>query len=654
MNIKSLVIVLVSLMAYSGFSQSKNDVIITVGNTPVKVSEFERVYKKNLDLVQDDTQKTVDGYLDLFIDYKLKVKEAYAQELDKDLSYINEFSKYEDQLSRNYLYEDKVTADLAKQAFERSKYEIDASHILVRTSFDDIPQDTLQAYNKISKALNKAKAGEDFAALAGEFSEEPGAAERGGGLGYFSTFTMVHQFEDAAFETPVGEVSDIVRTQFGYHIIKVNDKRQTAPDVIVSHIMITDNEGGSERTFNPEERIQEIYTLLQQGETFENLAKQYSEDKNSAKNGGKLRRFGKGDLRSKIFEAKAYELTTPGQVTTPFKSEFGWHIMRLEEVLVTLSFEEQKQSLEKKVAEGARSKIVIAAVNDKIKEKIGFSKNPKAMDFFQQFVTDSIVINKWDYNENDPQLEETLFTLGNTKKVLYKDFASYLKQRQNKRRLSKVKSRFITNAYDEFETEELKKYFRADLEATNEEYAAVVNEYRDGLLIFEVMRLNVWDKAKKDSLGLQDFYAKNKTNYQWEKRVEATVLSSSQQDMVSVASTMLQEGKTVDEIKKALNKNNKINIIISSGVMETNDVSLPENFDVKTGVSKLYKQNDNFIIVHVSKVISSSVKTLEDAKGKISSDFQTEVENQWIQSLRKKYPVVINKKALKKLKKRLE
>src|SRR5690554_1017528 len=247
-------------------SQNKKDVLLSVNGNPVYANEFERVYKKNLDLVQDESQKDLDSYLQLFIDYKLKIFEAKAQGLENDEVYQREFNKYRDQLSRNYLFEDKLTEDLAKEAYERSKEDINASHILIMVSYEATPQDTLAAYNKIKSVHEKALKGADFESLAKEYSEEPNAKESGGNLGYFTIFNMVYPFETAAYNTNTGEISDIVRTSFGYHIIKVNDRRVRLPKIEVSHIMVSDKKGA--RTFDPHERIKEIATLLKQGQTF--------------------------------------------------------------------------------------------------------------------------------------------------------------------------------------------------------------------------------------------------------------------------------------------------------------------------------------------------------------------------------------------------
>tara|TARA_R100001530_G_scaffold56454_1_gene41228 strand:+ start:1451 stop:3406 length:1956 start_codon:yes stop_codon:yes gene_type:complete len=643
--------ILVFLSAMTVFSQNKKEVLMTINGKPVFTNEFKRVYKKNLDLVQDESQKDIDGYLELFIDYKLKIAEAQAQGLDQESAYQSEFSKYRDQLSRNYLFEDKVTEELAKEAYERGKFDIAASHILIRVDYESVPQDTLAAYNKIKSIREKALKGEDFTGLAKTYSEEPGAKERGGDLGYFSVFTMVYPFETAAYNTPVGEISEIVRTSFGYHIIKVKDRRAKLPKIGVSHIMISDKKGA--RTFNPEERINEIYTMLKQGESFESLAKQFSDDKNSAVKGGKLNPFTKGDLRASEFEDAAYDLKKIGDISKPVKTDFGWHIIRLDEKLPVETFEEQKQMLEKKVSEGDRSKLVSTATNNKIKQKYGFKKEASFLPYFDTYVGDEVLKRKWVMEPIPASEEKTLFTIGD-RKVGYTDFAKFIENRQRTTRPYKHKEAFLVELYNEFETEQLKDYFKEKLEVDNEEYAAVLNEYRDGLLIFDVMNKNIWQKAKTDSLGLDEYYNKTKADYQWKQRVDADIYSATSENIAKQIQTMLAEGKTAEEIKASLNTEEKVNVLITPGLFEIDQHELPKNLEINKGVSSIYPNNDSFVVVNIKEVLAPDVKALDEVKGKVLSNYQNDIEASWMENLRKKYNVDVNKKALKHVKKDLK
>lgn len=633
------------------FSQNKKDILLTIDDGPVYAKEFKRVYLKNLDLVQDESQKDIDGYLQLFIDYKLKIAEAKKQGLDENDAYQKELNQYRDQLSRNYLFEDQITEKLAREAYERGKQEIHAAHIVILAGSDAMPQDTLVAYNKIKSIHEKAIKGADFDQLARTTSEEPNAAETGGDLGYFSVFGMVYPFETVAYNTKIGEVSEIVRTQFGYHVMKVKDKRTRLPKIIVSHIMISDKKG--ERTFDPEERINEIATMLKQGQSFESLAKEYSDDKSSAARGGELIPFTKGQLRSPEFEEAAYELKNPGDISSPIRSDFGWHIIRLDKVLPNETFDEQREALEKKVSQGDRAKLVTYAVNKRIKDKYGFKAGADYLPFFNTYVSDTVLARKWKMEPIPSAQNKTLFTIGN-KKATYSDFAKYIEDRQKTSKTYQKKETLLLGFYDEFETNQLKDYFRKQLEIENEDYAAILNEYRDGLLIFDVMEHNIWQKAKNDSIGLQAYYERTKENYRWKQRLDADIFSATSQMTAQRVQKMLEEGKTAEEIKAELNPEGVVNVILSQGSFEVGQSELPSNLEIKKGVSSIYPSNGSFIVVNVKEVLPPGLKSLDDVKGKVISSYQNELETEWMDSLRSKYKVQINDKNFKRVKKDLK
>ena len=648
---KYLALTLVLLFINLSFSQNKKDVLLTIDGKPVYTSEFKRVYNKNLDLVKDESQKSVESYLDLFIDYKIKVAEAYAQNLDKDETYISEFNQYRDQLSRNYILENKVTSELSLEAYERGLEEINANHILVLSKYEDIPQDTLKAYNKIKAIYDRAKAGEDFVALAKENSEEPNADNGGGQLGYFTSFAMLYPFETAAYNTQVGGVSEIVRTQYGYHIIKVNDRRKRGSQITTSHIMLSDK--GSNRTFVPADRIIELYALLQQGEDFAKLAEQYSDDKNSAKNGGQLQKFRKGELRAPKFEEAAFSLENAGDYSKPVKSQFGWHIVQLNEKHSIPTYEEERESLEKKVKNGVRSKIVTSALNDQIKDKYGYVEVTNYVPFFNIYVSDDILKKKWEYDTIGNAQDRVIFTIGK-KEIRFSDFAKFIVSRQKQQFTATEKSYVLADFYYEFESLELKNYFRDNLEFENVQYASTIREYRNGLLIFDLMNKNIWMKAKNDTLGLQNFYETVKENYTWNDRVDAVIVTSTTEDAALVARNLMLNDKTSEEIKGVLNVDDQINVIISEGVFEKGQRELPGNFEVKVGVSETYSNKDGFTIVRVNKVIPTDIKPLGTVKGKVMSDYQNDLESKWMMRLRDMYKVKIHKKALKRVKKELD
>jgi len=650
--IKKIVLVFsVFFYVLTAVGQDNKKVLLTLNGKPVYTSEFKRVYKKNLDLVKDESQKNVEDYLGLFIDYKLKVAEAYAQQLNEKETYKKEFSQYQEQLSRNYILENKITEDMAREAYDRSLEEVKAAHILIKSSYNDTPQDTLAAYNKINDIRKKALAGEDFETLAKTYSEEPGANERAGNLGYFTAFSMVYPFENAAYNTKVSEVSKIVRTSFGYHILKVQDRRKRAADIVVSHIMVAGKNDAS--NFDPKERIDELYALLQQGEPFESIAKQYSDDKASAKNNGQLLPFGRGALRSKAFEDAAFELKNPGDVSQPIKSEFGWHILRLDERKTDKPFSEMKETLEKRVLEGDRSKIVTSALNDLIKKKYVYKKLNNYNPFFETFVSEDVLNRKWKYETLPSSQDKALFSIG-TRTENYSDFAEYINTRQKTTRPFPTKSTLLSELYEEFETIALKKYLMDELENENEEYASIIKEYRAGLLIFDVMDQNIWTKAKLDTVGLQNFYEQHKNEYVWKQRADVTIVSTSDSEIAARAKELLSNNSTNAQLKETLNTNEKINVIITNGVYEKDAQELPKDLEMKEGVSKIFQEDGSYILVKVNAILPPGIKKLEEVKGRVISEYQNYLEKQWLESLHKKYDVKVNQKVFKNVKKELE
>ena len=651
MNTRNLLLLFLFIGYFNGNAQNKKNVLLTINSNPVYSSDFTKVFNKNLDLVVEESQKNVAGYLDLFIDYKLKITEAYAQELDKNQQYIKEFKKYEDQLAKKYIYDKRVVSKLVEEAYDRSLEEINAEHILVLSNLNDSPNDTLKAYNKIKEAHVKALKGENFTSLVIEYSEEPGAKKSKGKLGYFTAFQMVYPFENTAYNTKVGEISQITRTSFGYHIIKINDRRKKKPKINVSHIMIFSNK--DKKAEDPEERINELYAMIMQGEPFEKIAKQFSEDKNTGVKGGQLKTFGPGDLKAPKFENAAYSIKNEGEIIAPVQSAFGWHIIRLNEKFSIPSFEEQKDDIEKKVKGGARALVVTQAINNKIIKKYGFKEGESYISYFNNFVNDSILSRKWTYSSIPLTENQILFIIGDHD-VTYTDFAEYLRDNQKTIKKYINKESLLIDMYVKFKNETLKNYFKERLEVENTEYATIINDYRNGLLVYDVMNKNIWQIAKTDSTGLKDYYETKKNNYKWEKRLDVDIYSSSDEITTKQVQTLLMRGEELATIKKQINSDGKINVITVSDVFEIDQSELPEDIIPEKGVSDI-KLNDGFyVVVNIKEVIEPTLKEFDEVRGTVISNFQTEIEKKWMQSLRDKYEVKINNKSLKKLKRKLD
>ena len=646
MKLKFKCLLLVLLALNLSVAQQKDKVLLKVDDQPVMASEFLRVYNKNLDLVKDENQKDVDGYLKLFTEYQLKLKEAKRLKLDEDTKYQREFLRYKKQLTQNYLSENKVTDALVKEAYDRNSFDINASHILVR--LDANAKDTINAFNQVLK-LRERVLKEGFEAVKDDVHD--GKTIFLEDLGYFSAFKMVYDFETAAYNTPKGEISMPFRTQFGYHVVKVNDKRPSRGTVTAAHIMVALQQKDS--LLNPEERINDIYKKLQQGEKFESLAKQFSDDKSSARNGGKLSPFKSGQLSSTIFEDQAFALDGDGAISKPFKSEYGWHIVKRISYEPLKSFEDLKPLMESKVKRDSRSKLINEAMVEELKKRYEISYNNEAKAYFSSLLDDNYFTRSWRLPE-EFNGEETIFTIG-SRSFTYDEFGRHLVSAQ--RLYANKKGDFsviVDNEYDKFFENSILKYREDNLELENEEFANILKEYRDGLLLFDLMEKEIWNKAAKDTVGLEAYYQKNKSKYQWGERIDIVMATSANEAYAKKALKLMKKGKSVEDIKQALNTDNKNNIIFTTGVFNQNDSKLPSGLEIKKGLSKIYAHNDAYHVIYINAILPAGTKTLEEAKGSVINDYQNEIEANWIDSLYKHYKVEVNDDVLEMVKSKIK
>ena len=631
--------------AFFSVNAQEKQVLFSVEDTPVYASEFERVYKKNLELVKDESQKDIDNYLDLFIKYKLKVAEAKALGLDQKPAYLREFEGYKKQLSANFLSNNEVTENLVKEAYERLKHEINARHILVKID-ENAPEDQQKLAQEEIEKLRGRVIDEGFEAVKKDihngrtlFAEE---------LGYFTAFRMVYNFETAAYNTEVGKWSQPFQTQFGYHIVQVNDKRENRGEITVAHIMLTDKDTNTE---SAEERINDIYKRIKQGEDFEALANQFSEDKSSSNKGGRLNTFSSGQLSSEIFEDKAFGLENTGEITEPFKSEFGYHIVKLIDKKGLNSFKEMEAELKAKVKKDSRSVVINNSRFKKLKEKYKVKDNPEALRYFTSILNEDYYQRSWNTPENF-EGSKVLFTM-NDQKVTYKDFAEFLYNTQRRRQARQPFDKLVTSNYKDFLESKLTQYQENNLEFENEEYAQILNEYRDGLLLFDLMESKVWNAAREDSTGLENYYKQHQDKYFFDTRADAVIASSANKKDIKKVAKMLENNESIEAIKKQINSEKAISVSFIKDTVTTSHQALPKDFNMQKGVSKVFKHNDAYSVVKVNTVLPKTQKTFEEAKGKVISDFQEYKEKMWLDELSKKYKVKVNQDVLKQVKKDL-
>ncbi|MBB6611296.1 peptidylprolyl isomerase [Pontibacter sp. Tf4] len=524
----------------SNKNNSKEPAIATLGSQPISTSEFKYVYEKNNGGNEDAyTPQSVQDYLQLYTNFKLKVLEAESRGLDTTTAFKRELEGYKEQLALPYLTENSVTDKLVHEAYERLKQEVNASHILITLEPDAAPQDTMAAYNRVMELRKRAEAGEDFAKLARENSQDPSAAENGGNLGYFTAMQMVYPFENAAYKTAPGQLSMPVRTRFGYHLIKVHDKRDARGEVQVAHIMVRATPGMPKAdSLAAKQRIDAIYKRAQRNEDWNKLAAEFSEDDNTANTGGELPWFGTGRMIP-AFEEAAFALQKKGDISKPVLTPYGWHIVKLIEKRGLPPYEAMEQNLRNKVAKDSRSELNKAVFLKRIRQENNFTEVPEAKTIAFGQANDALLKGTWKFepNEKDKTQKTTLFTIQG-KPYTIADFYSYVAENQRPR-TSGTAEYAMTLLYDNFVNKSLLEYERANLENKHTDYRMLVREYHDGILLFQLMDEKVWSKAVEDSVGLKAYFEANKEKYKWGERADAIVISAANKDLLQKAQQQL-------------------------------------------------------------------------------------------------------------------
>ncbi len=629
------------------FAQSNNDILLTINNHKITKAEFERIYKKNNNKKTDTIdKKSLDEYLDLFINFKLKVFEAEKAGLDTAQSFKTELNGYRRQLAKPYLSDKNVEKSLIKEAYDRTKTDVRVAHILIKLNHDALPKDTLIAYNKAIKIRNKLIKGDDFGKVALAYSDDPSVKINGGDLGYFTAFQTVYPFESAAYNTPIGKISMPVRTRFGYHILKIIDKKPDLGRVKVAHIMIAVPRGASQEVkTNAKKKIFAIRDSLKAGVDFGKLAKEYSDDKSSAKKNGELPYFGTGKMVPE-FEKAAFSLKNIGDISEPVQTGFGWHIIKLIDKKQNGSFDELKPMLKNKISRDSRAYKSRDAVINKIKKDYNYKFNRKRLTDFYNVVDKSIFDAHWDINKAK-KLNKTLFTLGDTA-FNQKDFAKFITKFQIQRVPISIPG-YVNDMYNRFLNKKVFEYGANHLEEKYPDFKYLMREYHDGILLFKLTDQLVWTKAVQDTAGLDEFYQEHKNNYMWGERYRGSIYYCANHKIKKKIQKYLESKKAIKNkmLLEKFNKKNKDNLKIVNGTFSKGDNDIVDHYIWNTGS---YKDNGKeFIVLHGEK-IKSVPKTLIEAKGLITADYQNYLEKQWVKKLRKKYKITVNKDVLYSIK----
>jgi len=652
--------------AFFANAQSKLDkqVLMTIGNQNVTVKEFCDVYYKN-NLKSDVIEKkSVDEYLDLFTTFRMKVMEAERLQLDTSAKFQKELAGYRKQLAKPFMSSDDITEELVQEAYQRKLKDIRASHILIRCPKNALPADTLKAYNKAMEIRKKALVkGADFAALADQYSEDqsakgtkasensPARPGNHGDLGYFTVFDMVYPFETGAYNTKEGEISMPVRSDFGYHLIKVNSVTDALGSVQAAHIFLQlPFDANAEDDAAMKQKADNIYKELkaQDGKNWNELVKKYSDDKGTVQRDGVLSTFTVCRLVPEFIEA--CKSLGKGQIAEPVRTSYGYHIIKLIDYSGVNTFAKEKKALTERIEKDSRSKKSEELVLKQAKNEYNFKQDDKNLETFMASIDSSLIRGMYKPAEG-LDMNATLFSIGD-QQTKVSDFVAYIKNHMAPQRHVDYGT-YAAQLYEVFCNDAVLDYADAHLEEKYPEFKALVQEYRDGILLFDLMDREVWTKAVKDTTGLQEFHAHNASKYMWGDRVYAYVITMTRAEALPKVKALLDSGIDLDSLRTAIQRDSISFAFVRKGFYQRGDNQFVDQTEWKVGERNEIPStvDQSTVIVCIKELRDPEPKTLREARGLVTSDYQVELEQKWVQSLKERYPVKVNDKVLNKVRK---
>ena len=628
----TLILVLLSLALHS------QDVLLEIENDRVSLEEFKHIFNKNNDNEVID-KEYLDEYIELFVNFKLKVKEAKSLGFDTVKTFVDELEGYRKQLARPYLRDDNFNDELFDEALDRIQYDINADHILI--NINDENND--EALNKIKEIRKQILSGNiSFEDAAVKFSDDKSAIENKGNLGYFTAFMMVYDFETAAYNTAVGDISEPVKTKYGYHLLKINDIRKAVGERKVAHIMFkTGKNAKPDKIKDAKNKILETYNLLKNGDKFAEVAERFSEDRSTAVKGGILPPFGVGKMVPE-FENQSFKLKKVGDFSEPFQTDYGWHIVMLIEDNPIIVNDDLYLKVKTGIERDSRSKLSTEFMAKKLKDQYSVKVYKDNFNSLRRKAVNDVSKSIWD-GKNALSLDKPLFKIESM--IFYQnEFTDYILKNQKN-------NNNFDNLYLEFFDKSIFVYEESQLENKYPEFKVLLNEYREGILLFDLTNKNVWKKAVDDSLGLAEFFANNLDNYTWEERIDASVYKCIDLKTAKKVKNLiykLNRGNIDNEkILKKINEESALSLEISSKNYVKGENKFIDLIEWKKGISKDIKtEKGEYIIINVKNILPSGQMQLSEVKGKVISDYQKFLDTEWITFLRDKYKYSVNKDLL--------
>ncbi|HKK87325.1 MAG TPA: peptidylprolyl isomerase [Saprospiraceae bacterium] len=645
--------VVVILMSLSAIGQSSDDILFTVEEIEVPVSEFKHIYEKTNGDEADYSEESVEEYLDLYVNFKLKVKKAIDMGLHENAKIKRELKGYRDQLATSYLTDKQIKDKLIREVYERQQTDREVSHILFGMGRNKTPEDTLKAYNRAMSVYERLQKGEDFASLAKQYSADQSSVQQGGYLGFVTAMLPngFYEVENAVYLTPVGEVSKPVRSEAGYHIVKVHSERPARGSIEIAHIFAMK---GEENPGEAEEKIKEFYTELQDGALFEKVCQEKSDDKKTAKKGGYIGKISIGQYEE-VFEDAAYSLKEDGLYSEPIETSVGWHIIKRISKNDMPPLETNYRYIESLVVRDARFQIAENALVREVRKNSDIEVKEELLDaFIEEQLDSTLVTYRWAAPKDRPDTSVLIFDQG-TSEFSLRDYVLFL-MKSARERVSLGKSMdyegVAKSLFDNFIDESCLRHEESQLEEKYPEFAALMKEYTEGILLFEATKVNVWDKASKDSVGIQGFFDNNKSNYVWEERARIKQYTVYSSDPLEAREVREMASKLDDEaLLEKYNAKNKTMLTSSEIIIEKSNADQLQSMEWEEGaVGSLTRQGDKaHVFKKIEEILPAGQKTLDESKGYVVADYQDALEKKWVEELKEQYEVDIHKRTLKKL-----
>ncbi|HEX2396100.1 MAG TPA: peptidylprolyl isomerase [Bacteroidales bacterium] len=648
---KKLPVVFFAVILRSTALFSQDEVLLKINDQPVLLSEFERIYHKNSN-IEGYENKPPAEYLEMFINFKLKVLEAQKLGYDTVSSFLNELAGYREQLSKPYLQDRNLIDKLVKEAYDRTVTEVNASHIMAKLPSNPSPADTVAAYNKALSFRNRLLGGESFEKLARTESEDPSAKVNGGLLGWFSAFTMVYSFEDAAYNNKAGEYSMPVRSRYGYHIIRTNAFRPALGEVKLAHIMVrTSRNEDHTLVAEKKEKIDSCHKLLKAGNSFAEMVKQFSEDAASARNNGMMRWIRSGELPAEL-EESVFALTDSGTFTEPIRSEFGWHIFQLQGKRPVAPFEQLKSQLEERVMMDDRGKRTEETFVNDLKKQYQFKSYPDNLNDLVEKMDSSLYSGNWDPNIAG-ELIEPVFSIDG-KEYSQKELADFIVRTRRYNRKDPYID-IVDRKFKEMIFNELLSFEKKQLDEKYPAFRHLMEEYHDGILLFNIMDDKVWSRAVNDSAGLMKYYNDHSDLYFWGERADVSLYTFSDPALTKSVLKLAKKRSiskiaSGDFIKTICSQDTVPCIDIKDQKYEKQDELPDGGFTWKKGFSKTVKEGDKTTVLVVNDILPPSQKAFTETQGQVTADYQNYLDSQWIESLRAKYTVTVDRTVLQRVK----